>query len=67
MLKAIHDVYSVDTFQRAKEIREMVKRDNIYEKRAASINLNADMPILHNKYSEEMGHERPAKKTKLEN
>ena len=46
MLKAIHDVYSVDKFQRAKEIREMVKRDNIYVKRSVNMKLNAGMPIL---------------------
>ena len=46
MLKAINDVYSVDTFQRAKDIREMVKQDNIYENKAANVKLNAGMTIV---------------------
>ena len=39
-------MYNVDTFQRAADIKQMLKRDSIYKKRSANNSLHSSMPIL---------------------
>ena len=44
--KADCDVYNVDLSRRAKYIKQMLKRDNIYKTRSENIVLHTTMPIL---------------------
>jgi len=45
-MKAVNAVYNVDTFQRAADIKEMLKQDSIYKKGSSNNSIQASMLIL---------------------
>lgn len=46
LLQAVNAVYHVNTIQRAKDIKEMLERDKIYQKRTANNLVSESVPIL---------------------